>query len=271
MSLQFRNIFRVAILVLLSFQTNAQEIKTKKDAILFLNTYIRLNKPGWEYFYLGDSSNANKRGNYALQDYKFENEFILFIIQKEFREVNKTTNSVAIRYGNAEQFILDLTDSIHLRKKGKKLKYFSYKNYIIDGRAINIEKFYDAIVLLKSSLDPKEKEAYKLAELKKGVIANLKTEISEEQRKYIVQANAANEKKEYDNAILLYRKVIELNPYTYPAAYFNTALIHGTMENYYQAVYAMKQYLIVAPDAEDARKAQDKIYEWELNVKPIEK
>lgn len=250
----------------LIFKLNAQEIKTKEDAILFLNKYIRLNKPGWKYFYLGDSSNTNKRGNYALQNYKFENEFLIFLIQKEYREVNKTNNNVVIRYDNTQQFVIDLKDSIHLVRKGKKLKYFCYKNYIIDGRAIDIEKFYDAIVILKSNFDPKEKEEFKLAELKKGKLNNLKTEISEEQRKHIVQANAANEKKEYDNAILLYRKVIELNPYTYPAAYFNTALIHGTLDNYYQAVYAMKQYLIVAPEAEDARKAQDKIYEWELNI-----
>jgi hypothetical protein len=34
-------------------------------------------------------------------------------------------------------------------------------------------------------------------------------------------------------------------------------------QQYYQATYAMKQYLILSPDASDSRAAQDKIYEWE--------
>lgn len=43
--------------------------------------------------------------------------------------------------------------------------------------------------------------------------------------------------------------------------------MYANTGKYYDAVYAMKQYLILSPEAEDARKAQDKIYEWELNIK----
>jgi hypothetical protein len=45
------------------------------------------------------------------------------------------------------------------------------------------------------------------------------------------------------------------------------ALILAHSGYFYQATYAMKAYLILMPDAEDARKAQDKIYEWEMYIK----
>lgn len=45
------------------------------------------------------------------------------------------------------------------------------------------------------------------------------------------------------------------------------ALIAAEMKTYSYAILNMRKYLLLMPDAEDARKAQDKIYEWELNMK----
>lgn len=87
--------------------------------------------------------------------------------------------------------------------------------------------------------------------------------LSEEQRKYIIQANAMNEARKYKNAIKLYNKVMDLNPISYPSGYYNLALIASLDENYPFAVFCMKKYLMLLPNAEDAREAQDKIYEWE--------
>ena len=94
----------------------------------------------------------------------------------------------------------------------------------------------------------------------------IKPAITEELRKYIVQANAMNEKKNYPSAMNLYIKVIDTNPFAYPAAYFNLALIAAQTENYVYATVNMKKYLLLVPEAEDARAAQDKIYEWELEL-----
>lgn len=93
-----------------------------------------------------------------------------------------------------------------------------------------------------------------------------KPAVTEEQRKCIVQANSMNEKKDYTNAIQLYRKVIEINPTSYPAAYFNLALISALTRDYRYAIYNMRKYLLLVPDAPDARAAQDKIYEWEFEI-----
>lgn len=91
-----------------------------------------------------------------------------------------------------------------------------------------------------------------------------KPNITEEQRKYIVQANAMNEKKDYIKAINYYKKALSINTVSYPSAYYNLALLYAQIENFKLAIINMKKYLALAPDAEDARKAKDKIYEWEI-------
>lgn len=90
--------------------------------------------------------------------------------------------------------------------------------------------------------------------------------MSEEQRKFIVQANAQNEEKKYYEALKLFKKVTEINSYSYPPTYFNMALLYAQLNDYEEAILSMKKYLILVPDAEDSRKAQDKIYEWELKI-----
>lgn len=95
---------------------------------------------------------------------------------------------------------------------------------------------------------------------------NLNTTISEEQRKFIVQANVTNEKKNYETALELYEKAMEVNEFSYPQAYYNMSLIAAESKNYHYAIFNMKKYLILVPDASDARNAQDKIYEWEYEI-----
>ena len=79
-----------------------------------------------------------------------------------------------------------------------------------------------------------------------------------------MQANALNERKNYAGAIDLYTKTIEIDPVSYPEAYFNLALLSAQMQRFKPAIDYMKQYLLLEPGAKDARSGQDKIYEWEL-------
>jgi tetratricopeptide (TPR) repeat protein len=90
-----------------------------------------------------------------------------------------------------------------------------------------------------------------------------KPTISEEQRKYIVRANALNDNKDYSGAIQYYDKSNAVNPLSYPAGYYNLALIASLAGNYSYAILNMKKYLLLLPNAADAREAQDKIYGWE--------
>lgn len=90
----------------------------------------------------------------------------------------------------------------------------------------------------------------------------VKPPIPEEARKYIVQANAQTELKNYKRAIDFYEKAIEVDP-TNPMVYNNQALLFAMIDRYDAAISSMKKYLKLVPDAPDARAAQDKIYEWE--------
>jgi hypothetical protein len=45
------------------------------------------------------------------------------------------------------------------------------------------------------------------------------------------------------------------------------ALLSEQMKWFNSAIFYMKQYLLLVPDAKDARSAQDKIYEWEMQIK----
>jgi tetratricopeptide (TPR) repeat protein len=91
-----------------------------------------------------------------------------------------------------------------------------------------------------------------------------KPEMTEDQRKYIVQANALNNEKKYSEALDYFEKALKVNATSYPPAYYNMALIASLEGRYKYAIFNMKKYLILVPDAPDARAAQDKIYEWEL-------
>jgi tetratricopeptide (TPR) repeat protein len=93
-----------------------------------------------------------------------------------------------------------------------------------------------------------------------------KPQVSEEQRKYIVQANSMTQKKQFEKAMALYEKALEIDPVAFPAAYYNMALIASQQGNYHRAILNMRKYLLLVPNAEDARTAQDKIYEWQAAV-----
>jgi tetratricopeptide (TPR) repeat protein len=93
-----------------------------------------------------------------------------------------------------------------------------------------------------------------------------KPPVAEEQRKFIVQANSMTQQKEYGKAMALYRKALDVDPLSFPAAYYNMALIASQQGNIFGAILHMKKYLLLVPDAEDARSAQDKIYEWQAKV-----
>jgi len=100
------------------------------------------------------------------------------------------------------------------------------------------------------------------------LVSDLKTlpPISEEVRRYGVQATSQVEKKRYDEAIKLYDKALDIAPW-WAEGHFNRALVLATQSRYPEAVASMKAFLVLSPQSPDARAAQDKIYEWELQAK----
>ena len=138
----------------------------------------------------------------------------------------------------------------------EKLNAFYGKFEVLRAKLINITNLNNCENML-SEFNVK----YKNYQLQKE-----KSLFTEYQRKFVVQANAANEKRNYEEAILFYNKALEINPFSYPSAYYNIALISGQIKNYIYAILNMKKYLMLVPEAEDARSCQDKIYEWEAQI-----
>ncbi|HUR67086.1 MAG TPA: tetratricopeptide repeat protein [Chitinophagaceae bacterium] len=123
----------------------------------------------------------------------------------------------------------------------------------------------DAFFILKNknldSADKKELEDFKLVS-EKYKSAVIKPDLNEDARRFLVQATTATEEKRYNDAIDLLEKAITADP-AYPQAHFNRALLWAQVSIYGAAILEMKKYLMLVPDATDARASQDKIYEWE--------
>ncbi|NOT22540.1 MAG: tetratricopeptide repeat protein [Nitrospiraceae bacterium] len=92
---------------------------------------------------------------------------------------------------------------------------------------------------------------------------SVKPKLSEEVRRYWIQAKSFGDMKQYGEAIILYDRISEAAPW-WAEAHFNRAVILANQTRYQEAMTSMKQFLILAPNSPDAREAQDKIYLWEL-------
>jgi len=137
------------------------------------------------------------------------------------------------------------------------------------GDLTDAQRFADDLFFVRQTLKKQHDERLTLFESKAAEYRALKVKplVSEEQREYIVQANALNHKKDYAGALDLYLKAVEIDSTSYPGAYFNMALLSAQVKRFDSAITYMKQYLMLVPDAKDARSAQDKIYEWKLILK----
>ena len=187
--------------------------------------------------------------------FKKENKIIYFSDILDYNitavESNKTTDDGK----SVIRFLSQITiGNIVLEIKGYR-QAMELRNDLISIQYLLNEKRYSSQLVLFEPIA----EQYRSLKVKPPV--------SEEQRKYIVQANSLNQLKEYDKAIELYNKAVELDQTAYPAAYTNLALLSAQVHKYNSAIYYMKKYLLLEPEASDARSARDKIYEWEILLK----
>lgn len=87
-------------------------------------------------------------------------------------------------------------------------------------------------------------------------------ELPEEARRYKVEAEVAVREERFVDAAIAFEKALTIAPW-WPAGHYNSALALSEIGFHFEAVQEMKRYLLLAPDAPNARGAQDKIYEWE--------
>jgi len=154
-------------------------------------------------------------------------------------------------------------------KKNKSVLSLSKFDFITGGFNNSYKRLVELrqdLIFFQNQFKAKKDEAQKVIfeqKVKEYRAMAVKPTVSEEQRKYIVQANLFNQQKNYIKAIELYTKVLAIDPIAYPAGYSNLALLCAQVNNFKDAIMNMKKYLALEPEASDARSAQDKIYEWE--------
>ncbi|MBN1834133.1 MAG: hypothetical protein JW896_18695 [Deltaproteobacteria bacterium] len=190
----------------------------------------------------------------AVRDDMLEVSFLVFLLYSDLPDLPITANQAAFK---------GLSGSIHL---GKQIDLF------MDLEWNDVQRAADDLFFIQQNIQKYNDEQTALFETQVARYRSMeiKPTVSEEQKKYIVQANSQSKKKEYKTALALYRKAVEVDPVSYPEAYFNMALLSAQMHRFKPAISYMKKYLMLEPNAKDARNAQDKIYEWEFMLTPAE-
>ncbi|MGA3262597.1 MAG: tetratricopeptide repeat protein [Terracidiphilus sp.] len=88
-------------------------------------------------------------------------------------------------------------------------------------------------------------------------------ELPDEARRHVVRGELLLKDGMLDRALVEFNEALRIAPYV-PKLYYNTALIYDQLKQYDQAIRQMRLYLLAAPEAPDARAAQDQITKWEL-------
>ncbi len=96
-----------------------------------------------------------------------------------------------------------------------------------------------------------------------------KPAMSEEVRAARVQAENAFKEKRLRDAAAHYEEGIKIDP-VWPEGYFNAALIYAELGDYDKAIWHMRAYVELVPDAPDARSARDQIAIWVDKSKLLE-
>lgn len=89
--------------------------------------------------------------------------------------------------------------------------------------------------------------------------------VPEEARKYTLRGEMMAEEGKIKEAAEQFRLALNIAPYI-AKLHFKTAIIYGELQRYSQATRYMKTYLLLAPEAPNARAAQDQIYKWEFMI-----
>ena len=94
----------------------------------------------------------------------------------------------------------------------------------------------------------------------------VKPPLSEETERERILAENAIKEQELDAAVKHFESALEFQP-TWPAGWFNLALIHAEQKDYAGATQCMKHYLELVPDAPDAKDARSQMVIWEDKAK----
>jgi hypothetical protein len=94
----------------------------------------------------------------------------------------------------------------------------------------------------------------------------VKPTLPEDVQRARVAAEDAFNNKDFENAYWYYMEGLAIEP-LWPQGLFNAALLEGELHWYNSAALHMKRYLLLVPDAANAKAAREKMYLWEVKAK----
>lgn len=145
-----------------------------------------------------------------------------------------------------------------LYKKLKKIK----SQYVLESKS-ELERLAKLLKLKADNLFNKDLENFKIV-AEKYSDENKQSALKEEYRKLSIQANVLAEETKYSEALKLYESSLKSDPLAFPGAYYNMANIAASGKYFGYAILNLKKFLLLKPSEEEARKAQDLIYLWEI-------
>ncbi len=89
--------------------------------------------------------------------------------------------------------------------------------------------------------------------------------LSEAVRKQQLLAEDAVNQKQFEAAAAAYDATTEIDP-TWPEGHFNAAALYGELKDYDDAIWHMRCYLELMPNAPDAQTARDQMLLWEAKL-----
>ena len=247
---------------------------TVDEAVQTLNTYMEQCK------YALDDSKPNVHGRAQIRsDY-------IILITPEYSSPDPSMASPSetqfYRFSEIRKIALTYT-SYFLGTEWAEIKVWSgsnpegkllEKSFVCQAGKNNVwvnesaYKFADALLRLKieygRSLASAEEKFHEAVASYHA--ANPKPELPEEARKFKIQAEGAIRDNDFEGAASLYGQAVDIAPW-WPEGHFNRALVLGEVKEYSLAIVEMKRYLLLNPNAPDARAAQDKIYDWERKTR----
>lgn len=265
-------LFIAAILLINVLHAYAQDYTPAKETVPDISRYearVQLNEAlnksaGNFYWWI--------KPPYKMLSPEFEPGDSFVVVKYRFDETDRELRKHVIPFSQLEMPKIEVTkktgNKVVLYTPGKKdKKHDSEVSYILFSDYETDRQIVNALYILKTKTpgmqvleDEKEADLFKPVALQYRA-QTIKPGLSEAARKFLVQATTATEEKRYIDGIHLLGKAIAADQ-AYPQAHFNCALLWAQVGIYGAAILEMKKYLMLVPDAADARASQDKIYEW---------
>ena len=130
--------------------------------------------------------------------------------------------------------------------------------------------FISALILLTAICPLRAQDTAAWADFQQKAAAwralPVKPALSEEVRRERVQAENALKEKRLAAAADHYESGLKINP-VWPEGHFNAALLYAELGDYSKAIWHMRAYLELVPDAPDAQGARDQLYVWQDKLK----